>query len=92
MKKYEALLLFYDGVDSAMSAKDELRDAGYTFELLDEIDECSNAVYATVTGTKPFISLQGSEVQSIITPFNGEVIEGDIDYDENESVESREIY
>jgi hypothetical protein len=44
-----------------MSAKDELRDAGYTFELLDEIDERSNAVYATVTGTKPFISLQGSE-------------------------------
>jgi hypothetical protein len=81
---FSARLMFYSGIvdcsaedmSDAMSAKDALHEAGYTFELMDEVDTYSTAVFAEITHSSD--RDLWNEVMDIIRPFNGDVLEGGI--------------
>jgi hypothetical protein len=67
---FDAQLIFYKGLDDAMAARDELCAADFTFEIIDEVDLYSNAVFVTVT--HPGSLDLRNEVEAII---DGDILE-----------------
>jgi hypothetical protein len=69
---FSAILLFHDGLDDSSATEHELRAAGFEYEILDEIDPVSNAVFARITHLGEIYLLD--QVEEIVGSFNGECL------------------